>query len=158
MGIDAWSDHRRLEIDSKKRARERLRNANFDPRTPKIVIDLSYEQQRPGELYSLAKQVQCSYHTLLTSAEPVGLILAPFSGEIVELLSSLGAERWGAEKVDGDVSTLFQSPPQTETAAFALDPADVVYLSPDADNVLTCVEDGKVYVVGGIVDKTVTPK
>ncbi len=32
---------------------------------------------------------------------------------------------------------------------------DVVYLSPDSDNVLQSVDAGKVYVLGGLVDETV---
>ena len=37
------------------------------------------------------------------------------------------------------------------------DPANIVYLSADATETLTDLEDGKVYMIGGIVDKNRYP-
>lgn len=34
-------------------------------------------------------------------------------------------------------------------------PEDIIYLSPDSENVLTSLDPRKIYVIGGIVDGTV---
>ena len=42
-----------------------------------------------------------------------------------------------------------------ESVLEAFPPEKLVMLSPDAEEPLPCVEEGKVYVVGGIVDKEI---
>lgn len=59
---------------------------------------------------------------------------------VVDQSCSAGAESWLVDRSPLDVFTVF-------------DQADIVYLSPDADEALDEVRETNVYVVGGIVDR-----
>lgn len=68
----------------------------------------------------------------------------PSLGEKREALVARGSKGWNIKKHEQDL---------TEVFSHRLE--DLVFLSPDSEHVLTCLEKGRVYVIGGIVDKPV---
>lgn len=111
-----------------------------------ICIDLMYDEEihNERERVSLVKQLIFCYSYLKQSNACIHLHLASISplSSLTEKLHRMGFENWLASRH------------QEHTEQF-WDPRRIVILSPDAIEVLDTLEEDKIYVIGGIVDRTV---
>lgn len=109
----------------------------------KVCIDLSFNDvNSPREQRSLVKQCTLSYAAVRNSSHGVALHISSLDGGVSEALLGQGMEKWHIRRHTSSVFDVF-------------DRDCIVMLSPDADEVLEKLEADKVYVVGGIVDRTV---
>jgi len=157
IGEEAWRERRSAAIEAKKQAREHMRNANMNLSSAvTILVDLSFcELHSHAEMCSLAKQIRCAYSYLLSSndSQNVAFYLTSYRDSAKDALQVHSAENWAAERIGLDLSQWIVSESQRST----IKSEDIVYLSPDADVALESVDVGKIYIVAGIVDKTLKP-
>ena len=121
--------------------------------TNNIYIDLSYcstllsddrDSNILKEKNSLCKQLCLSYNVLKTAINPVRLTITSLkhANNIVSLLEKQGFNGWIIDKQDDE--------------PWEISPIDkLIYLSPDADEVLHDFDPNLIYIIGGIVDRTV---
>jgi tRNA (guanine9-N1)-methyltransferase len=72
----------------------------------------------------------------------VALTVTSYSGALAAFANHMGATAWPINKYKQSLLDLY-------------DPNDIVVMSPDAQEPLPTIDPSKVYVIGGIVDKTV---
>ncbi|EQC40899.1 hypothetical protein SDRG_01964 [Saprolegnia diclina VS20] len=111
----------------------------------RVVVDLNFlHEQTPRERHSVIKQVACVYGAMKKSELPslLSLHLASYEGDIAALCEKRGANAWKVTRHAAPIEELFPG-------------HMIVLLSPDSPNVLTELDPTAVYVVGGIVDRTV---
>ncbi|EOD33937.1 hypothetical protein EMIHUDRAFT_111477 [Emiliania huxleyi CCMP1516] len=142
---DFWRAERaekeRLEQE-KREQNERLDAALSDG--VRVVVDLSYgATMNLKEQRSLARQLGRCWGANRRAPAPVALHLASMQRCPAPCLPQDGDhKRWKVRLLDEDLEHHFS-------------PSDLVFLSPDADEALTCVDKSKVYVIGGLVDVSV---
>ncbi|KAG9415985.1 hypothetical protein AC1031_000381 [Aphanomyces cochlioides] len=111
----------------------------------RVAIDLSFlTKENLRERNSVLKQVGSAYGVMKKSPHPqlLSLHLASYNGEIASFCDSKGVQSWKVTTHAESVESLFPN-------------NRVVFLSPDATNVLTTIDPNTVYIVGGIADRTV---
>ncbi len=113
----------------------------------RVAIDLSYgDRMSAKEQASLARQLTRCWGANRRAAAPCGLHLTGLGSCPAACLPTNAGRpdhlSWKVGAHDGDV-----------TEAFPLH--DLVFLSPDASEVLTELDPSKVYVIGGLVDASV---
>ncbi|CAM9953787.1 unnamed protein product, partial [Hapterophycus canaliculatus] len=141
IGIDEFRKIVQNDRREKEEQRERMQAAVDDPDSLQLVIDLNWAEGASGkELSSLAKQLCYVYNRARANSMPPRLTLTSYRSRAAEILKSAGAESWVVDRNPLGVFDVFE-------------PADVVYLSPDAEEALDEVVETNVYVVGGIVDR-----
>lgn len=123
--------------------RSRIREAlERTAELPAIAIDLSHGAlMREHERKSLASQVMFAYGVNKRAERPLPYHLTSYEGELAENFRRIsGFERW---------------PVGVHTRPYweVFEPSSVVVLSAESPNVLHTLSPGKVYVVGGIVDR-----
>jgi tRNA (guanine9-N1)-methyltransferase len=137
---------------------QEARVAHAFAHAPRVAIDLSFASTLSAvEQKSLWRQLQVCYGANRRAAAPLSLHLTSLAGcpsegidlgwlpdrpptsSAVERVRALG---WTVGVHEGAVTEHF-------------DPASVVYLSPDADTVLDKLQGDTVYVLGGLVDRSV---
>lgn len=108
---------------------------------PTCVIDLDFDElMDEQEVRSLVQQLMYSYGANKRASRPLDLHLTSLCGRIEEQLHHIdGTERWAVTKHAG--SYLEHFPPER-----------LVYLSSDSSELLTSLEAGTAYVIGGLVD------
>ena len=109
-----------------------------------ICIDLALsDQNSERENKSLAIQIRHSYGAIRKSAVPVALHLTSYASDgcIATNIAKQKSDSWCIHRHSEPVEDVFEL-------------CDMVVLSPDAEDVLDEVP-GKVYVIGGIVDKNI---
>lgn len=111
-----------------------------------VCVDLSYEAEHSErEKQSICKQLQLSYNVLKRSAVPVHLHITSLGCLSVGAREGLQQQGLSSWKVDSYAARPWE--------VFSRE--SLVFLSPDAPQVLLEFDSACVYVVGGIVDKTV---
>mmetsp|Transcript_16048 Transcript_16048/g.20986 ORF Transcript_16048/g.20986 Transcript_16048/m.20986 type:complete len:349 (-) Transcript_16048:238-1284(-) len=115
--------------------------------TFQVCIDCSFgEQMTAKEINSLALQLRYCYASNRRSPQPCFLTATSVTGTTLDHLKNVsGFEEWstkGFTCTDNSLEEHYKSKLSS-----------VVYLTSDSDNVLNILEDDKVYVVGGIVDR-----
>ncbi|POM62076.1 tRNA (guanine-N(1)-)-methyltransferase [Phytophthora palmivora] len=111
----------------------------------RVVVDLAFAaNQTTREQHSILKQLACVYGYLKTCPldRPLSLHLASCTQDLATICSQHGAMSW---KIGRHVEPLEQ----------LYNADELVYLSPDSENVLDRLDPSCVYVVGGIVDRSV---
>ncbi|CAI5743758.1 unnamed protein product [Peronospora destructor] len=133
------------ETAKKDEVLQRLeRAAAPDSLSQRIVMDLSFDSiMNDKELRSLANQLKLCYGAIKQMAEPFQLVFCNPSEQLEHSLERYGASNWHIQWRRGAESV---------AEHFQLD--KLVYLSPDSPNVLKKIDPGKIYVIGGIVDKS----
>lgn len=136
---------------AEKEAEEKLRKARLDRALAggaelEIAIDMSYgpESQIDKHCSSLAKQLGYVYSFVRKANVCTLLHLTSYKGESRAALERRGAGSWKANKREEDL-----------TKVFADRRHDIVFLSPDAEDTLWELQKGTVYVIGGLIDKSV---
>lgn len=125
---------------------ERLRSA-FNT-APKVVIDCQYDARMSiKEQNRLSHQIRRAYSANRACDTPLHLILANLSenGEFFQICckNNDGFADYAIDRREECVKDLFPA-------------EELVYLSPDSPNVLTEFSSDKVYVIGGLVDETIS--
>ncbi len=108
-----------------------------------LLVDLAFEDlMHNGEICSLVAQLCRSYSVNRRCPKPYNLVVTGLSGKTNERLQRVFPEnnRW-------DVS--FSTEPLEECKPAG----EIVYLSADAEEILTEVGDDTTYVIGGLVDR-----
>jgi tRNA (guanine9-N1)-methyltransferase len=146
---------RRLQEEATKRGdgkalRMKLWQKSFKPNeTFAVCVDCSFEKDMvPKEINSLAIQLRYIYSANKKSKLPLSLVFSDVDQEgkmIGHLKNVSGFEEW--ESYGLTISTL----PIEQVFQERL--RDLVYLTSDAPTVLDKLDSGKVYVIGGIVDR-----
>lgn len=130
-----------LEYPVKKRVKN-------DPNKPKdgtVIFDVSFDGIMVNrETSSLCSQIMRCYAANRRAEKPFNLEVSGLTGGIAERFSSMYPEheRW-------DMS--FYS--EHFLTTHAADRENIIYLTPDTDTVLESIDPGKIYIIGGIVDK-----
>eukprot|EP00928_Gymnodinium_smaydae_P083543 TRINITY_DN6678_c0_g1_i2.p1 TRINITY_DN6678_c0_g1~~TRINITY_DN6678_c0_g1_i2.p1 ORF type:complete len:423 (+),score=125.73 TRINITY_DN6678_c0_g1_i2:90-1358(+) len=128
-------------LDEERAALQRA----YDSGRPRVVINCSFgDQMFPKELMSLAKQVRLSYNVLRELRAPLQLHVTSLGAEnpVLPCLSLMHHAKWKVHFHEESIYDLFK-----------LD--ELVVLSPDADEDLDMVYEDRVYVLGGLVDRSV---
>lgn len=111
-----------------------------------ICVDCAFEPQMTDrEISSLGSQIRFCYSANKKAKHPVRVTLASLSGKTREYLTNVsGFDQWANRGLRHSNQSLMQLFP---------DPSKLVYLTSDSDNELEALEEGKVYIIGGIVDR-----
>lgn len=148
-------ERRAQEKEKKKRKREELKASNGEvairkrPKFTKmqdssckirVAIDLSLDgHMTDKEKVKCRKQIQRCYSLNRRSPAPVQLYLTGLAGSFKSSPSMHGFEKWDVHTSDTDHVSCFGK-------------ENVVYLSSESDNELLELEEGKAYIIGGLVD------
>lgn len=127
--------------------RERVRGVMMSDEGLRVCIDLGWtESMLQKELKSLVKQIAYSYCCVRKAVEeghkPLRLSVSGLEDEFEGILSKhgVGWEEWPVSISRDSLEQLHR-------------PEDIVYLTHDAEDVLDELDQSKVYVIGGIVDR-----
>ncbi|CEG47692.1 trna--methyltransferase isoform 1 [Plasmopara halstedii] len=133
------------ETAEKEELKRRLQRASAaNSSSQQIAIDLSYDSiMNDKEIRSLANQLKFCYGEIKKMPEPFQLIFCNPSERLEHLLERFGAKNWCIQ---------WRRDAQSVADHFLLE--NLVYLSPDSPNVLRKLDSSKIYVIGGIVDKS----
>ena len=136
----------------KERRDERVRGAMAEGSGAlKFCVDLGWcQEMNRKEISKLAGQLARLYGANRNSPNPAHLYFAGFSAE-----SYLRDECRRKHEGFDNFSVTMTSQPSTE---LFIDRSKVVYLSPDAEEPLEEVDVGTTYIVGGLVDETVSKR
>ena len=136
------------ENSSSKQKSERIWNEKREEADKRfrICVDCSFDSQMTTkELNSLSNQLRCCYSANRRSKNPVHFSVSSLGGETLNYL----------QKIDG-------FPDKWKMRAFTCsdkcfsemhDKSKVVYLTSDSNNEINELDDDKVYIIGGIVDR-----
>merc|ERR1712059_229803 len=114
---------------------------------PKVCIDLQFEElMNDKELNHLANQLKRVYSSNKAA-------ITPFHLHFLSLQKQSRTYSLCVDKNEGFANYLVTLEERGVTEVF--DPAEVVYLSPDSDQILDSFDDTKVYVIGGLVGDSV---
>jgi tRNA (guanine9-N1)-methyltransferase len=136
----------RIELERVKRQRnDRWKQLSVEElgfSTPELCVDLSWHTELTSkELRSLAKQLSYVYASLKKAERPLYVHLTSLEGVVLKALKrDMAFDQWRVLKHERAYLDVFER-------------ERIVYLSPDSPNVLRELDDDKVYVIGGIVDR-----
>ncbi|KAG7349211.1 tRNA guanine-1-methyltransferase [Nitzschia inconspicua] len=141
-------EQRRLSGEGWTKRQEKWRK-NFDTQGGKfqVCLDCSFEDQMTyKELNSLASQIRYCYATNRRAKHPVRVTVTSLRGKTQEILQNVaGVDRWEHRE--------FYQTDKDVLSAYYPDKARLVYLTSDSTNILQTLEDDKIYIIGGIVDR-----
>ena len=130
---------------------EKLQNVLKDDKSsrPRICIDLQYEElMSEKELIHLAQQLSRVYGFNRKSSNPCHLTFC-------HLPNDCKTRKICCDKSDGFANYILNFSEKSLIDTFETRKEDIVYLTPDSENLLEDIEDNKVYVIGGLVDDSV---
>ncbi|KAI9096198.1 guanine-1-methyltransferase-domain-containing protein [Phlyctochytrium arcticum] len=135
-------------------AQKRIRKvADQTPVDISIVVDCDFDElMNDKELKSTASQLGHCYSANRTSTQTVKLYFTSFKGKVQEQLQQKcrDYERWSTTLNPN--SRLIYEEKRFDQAGI-VDKENLVYLTADSPDTLTTLEEGKAYIIGGIVDK-----
>ena len=130
---------------------EKLQNVLKDDESsrPKVCIDLQYEElMSEKELIHLAQQLSRVYGFNRKSSDPCHLTFC-------HLPKDCKTSQICCDKSEGFANYILNFSEKSLIDTFENRKQDLVYLTPDSDNLLEDIEDNKIYVIGGLVDDSV---
>ena len=130
---------------------EKLQNVLKDDESsrPKVCIDLQYEElMSEKELIHLAQQLSRVYGFNRKSSDPCHLTFC-------HLPKDCKTRQICCDKSEGFANYILNFSEKSLIDTFENRKQDLVYLTPDSDNLLEDIEDNKIYVIGGLVDDSV---
>ncbi|KAF0712399.1 hypothetical protein AaE_012035, partial [Aphanomyces astaci] len=110
----------------------------------RVAIDCGYDGiMSDKEVSSLSKQIKFCYGTIRRMDDPFALTVTDCTdgSRIASALQRFSADKWSIQLQPASVSSLFPA-------------TDLVFLTPDSPNLLSTLDRSKVYVIGGIVDRS----
>ncbi|KAK8797422.1 hypothetical protein WA158_004630 [Blastocystis sp. Blastoise] len=109
----------------------------------RICIDIQFaDTMSPFEKNSLIKQISLCHRANRNSTNHISLNVCGLIPEEDETLSKSGGKSWIVNYHKESIEKVFS-------------PTEMLYMSPDGPNILEKVDPNKVYIIGGIVDRTV---
>ena len=107
----------------------------------RLAIDMSFDHlMSEKDLAKCIKQVHRCYSNNRRVPNPIQFYLTSFTGKCLEMMEkNVGYRNW-------DVNFCSQNYLET------FNPAEVVYLTSDSENIIKELDSKKVYVIGGLVD------
>lgn len=148
MGKDARELFLKQEFEHSELMKEehtvRLQQA-FEFGTPKVVLNCSFSDiMGTKELRSMARQAQMCFRTIRDTKSVVQLHMTSLQegNPVLPWLEALSFRNWMVHVHSDSVWNVF-------------DPEKLVVLTPDAEVDLECIDDASIYVIGGLVDRTV---
>eukprot|EP00930_Biecheleria_cincta_P029672 TRINITY_DN20617_c0_g1_i1.p1 TRINITY_DN20617_c0_g1~~TRINITY_DN20617_c0_g1_i1.p1 ORF type:complete len:373 (-),score=79.24 TRINITY_DN20617_c0_g1_i1:194-1312(-) len=155
--LNSMSAEERDKFIEAERAKGRLRKAEWDATLnhayefgrPRVIINCSFtDTMAEREVVSLAKQIQMTYTYIRNSGSKVQLHLTSYgtTNKVARSLEAQGMKSWKIHTHEKTYWDVFQS----EAAQDKL-----VVLTPDAEEDLEQVSEDEIYVIGGIVDRSV---
>ncbi|KAK9355050.1 guanine-1-methyltransferase-domain-containing protein [Lipomyces doorenjongii] len=113
-----------------------------------ILIDCGFDDlMTEKENLSLSSQITRCYSENRRAVVPVNMRITSFNGRLLERFNSALKEQYKHWKGISFSPTEYEVPESDEERS------RIIYLSSDSDETLTVLEDNKIYIVGGIVDK-----
>ena len=104
---------------------------------------LTVSVRPPQELSSLTSQLMRCWGVQRQTWHPAAMHITSFQGPFLPYLNKVHWKSWNIKTHEQAVQDVFKTD-------------ELIYLTPDSDNVLDVIESDKVYVIGGIVDRTTT--
>lgn len=154
LSIDDKKDSQREVSNSSKELeqmhKERRQALIQGTRGMSIYVECTLSQdRREKEIRSLVRQLQYCLAANRRAVYPARLVFTGFKGAVKQFAEdSMGAASWKAQLCE-----------ETVAEALSVDAAEykrpIIVLSPDAEEALSTVDEDTVYVVGGLVDRTV---
>ncbi|KAK9239266.1 guanine-1-methyltransferase-domain-containing protein [Lipomyces kononenkoae] len=124
------------------------KNDMAQPAPITILIDCGFDDlMTEKENLSLSSQITRCYSENRRAAVPVDMKITSFDGRLLERFDSALKQQYKNWK------GISFSPSEYEVPESDEDRSRIIYLSSDSDDTLTVLEDNKIYIVGGIVDK-----
>ncbi|KAF6023339.1 hypothetical protein EB796_018352 [Bugula neritina] len=122
-------------------SRKKLKQKLMEPSDISIVVDCSFEEHmHDGDIKKLVKQIQHCYAINRRSPCPCKYVVSSYGGKMKDIIENLsGATQWNISWREESYDSLFSK-------------ENIVYLSAESENTLTCLEEGKAYIIGGLVD------
>eukprot|EP00116_Pleurobrachia_bachei_P007691 sb/3467953/ len=128
-------------VDNMPAKRARINPADSTNKQ-RIVIDFS---NNTGEVDKLAKLIsECHRLNIRVSEEPFQLQFVNPSDQLQSKLKAGGFGAWGCQAMSVDVPSL--------SDLFPIQ--DIVYLCADSENVISELDESKVYVIGGFINQS----
>ena len=151
-GRDIDTEKRIMEENRKSGAgwikREEKWKQRFDRDSSRfqICVDCSFEDQMTErETNSLGIQLRYCYSHNKQTKHPVVAKVTSLSGTTLDCLKNVaGFDQWANRAFEHTSQDLLEAFP---------DKSKLVYLTSDSENTLDTLQDGKVYIIGGIVDR-----
>ncbi|ETN68419.1 tRNA (guanine-N(1)-)-methyltransferase [Necator americanus] len=156
---ERWLEHRkRKRVEEKQRKKERriaLKEAGqgkqlrrFRGKTMeqsackvRVAIDMSFDDMMSEkDCRRTVQQLNWSYSANRRSPEPLQFYITSFTGKCRKIYDRIESNR------NQDIFL------KTEPLDDLFEAEEVVYLTADSENILSNVEDSKIYVIGGLVD------
>mmetsp|Transcript_26908 Transcript_26908/g.73972 ORF Transcript_26908/g.73972 Transcript_26908/m.73972 type:complete len:319 (+) Transcript_26908:47-1003(+) len=142
-------DMERRRLDGSGWARRNERWQEIFERTSskyQVYMDCSFEESMTqSEINSLANQIRYCYARNKKAKHPVKVTACSLGGETRDLLEKVsGFDQWEHRAFHQTEKDIVEA---TE------DKSKLVYLTSDSNNTLQTLEDDKIYIIGGIVDR-----
>lgn len=141
-------EHTYTEIISLKKAEKKLYNEKLEKFKEigcPVVIDLSFSNfMLPKEIKSLAFQLTFCINVVKKSEHPIHLNICSYKGDIKVEGDKMGFDKVNISYHDDPVENVFHNVK-----------GQLVYLSPDAEDVIESFEADNVYIIGGLVDNMI---
>ncbi|KAK9387478.1 guanine-1-methyltransferase-domain-containing protein [Lipomyces mesembrius] len=113
-----------------------------------ILIDCGFDDlMTEKENLSLSSQITRCYSENRRAVVPVNMRITSFNGRLLERFNTALKEQYKHWK------GISFSPTEYEVPESGEERSRIIYLSSDSDETLTVLEDNRIYIVGGIVDK-----
>ena len=158
--MEMKGEKRKMERDKKKQRRKQLAADGLlipkkkRPDTQEIldiglVMDLDFEGlMNDREIASLRQQISRCYHVNRHAEKTMTFINSSFSGSVEKQFHefTMGHVGWTDVKFTGDHFMDLD-------IVKSKDKQNIIYLTADSPNTLTTLDAGKVYILGGLVDK-----
>jgi len=145
--LETFEEKKKLgEAQGKQNLRRALAKKPLEQNLPLLIIDLSFDDiLSDKEVRSVASQINMTYGSLRRASRPLSCHLTSLNGKVgTALQTHVGFERWQLGKHPGHFVEVFEDRRH-----------DMIYLSPDAVEVLEEVDPQKIYIIGGIADVNV---
>ncbi|CAG8601702.1 7924_t:CDS:2 [Diversispora eburnea] len=114
------------------------------PSKMKVVIDLSFDNYMTDvEITSVTSQLTRCYSANRSSTNPVTLFFTSYGGRVRERFNDKLKDHVNWKQVVFDTRSYLE----------CLNKEDLIYLTADSTNTLDVLDENKVYIIGGIVDK-----
>ncbi|OAF71396.1 hypothetical protein A3Q56_00824 [Intoshia linei] len=108
-----------------------------------VVIDCSYnDYMMEKQIRSLIVQLQHCYASNRRSVQPLQLYISNLTGKMNKLMhdSKVTFDKWDVNYSNDHFLDIFEK-------------QDIIYLTSDSENVIDKLQDGKCYVIGGLIDR-----
>lgn len=151
MGEEERSAFVQKEKEEKKKAQaaleEKLKKGKINGLC-KVILDCDFEVfMNDKENKSLISQLKFMYSDMKKSLGPAKLTITSYAGRLKELVEYHNIFNWHVNWEEKSLTELIKGGD--------LNPADLVYLSPDVDSSICQFDSTKTYIIGGLVDGTV---